>query len=90
MSEKLKPCPFCGGKAVIQIRDDEGNSRDEEYEKAPWSGLSYTIGHYHEDNEDCPIASYQIDGGQMGVYLYATKEEAIKTWNRRVEDEDTL
>lgn len=87
MNEKLKPCPFCGGKAVIQIRDDEGNLYDEEYEKAPWSGLSYTIGHYHEDSEDCIIASYQIDGGQMGVHFYPTKEEAIEAWNRRSEDE---
>lgn len=90
MNDKLKPCPFCGGKAVIQIRDDEGNLHDEEYEKTPWSGLSYTIGHYHEDNHDCPIASYQIDGGQMGVHLYATKEEAIKAWNRRAENENAL
>lgn len=84
---ELKPCPFCGGKAVIQIRDDEGNMREDEYENDPRSGLSYSIGHYHEDNEDCPIASYQIDGGQMGVYLYNSKEEAIEEWNRRVNND---
>lgn len=33
--KELKPCPFCGGKAVIQIRDEEGNLHDEEYEKNP-------------------------------------------------------
>ncbi len=81
---KLKPCPFCGGEVVIQIRDDEGNLHNEKgYEENPWSGLSYTIGHYHEDNEGCPIASYKEDEGQMGVYLYDTREDAIEAWNRR-------
>ena len=37
--EELKPCPFCGGKAQLVISDDEGNLRDEEYEKNPRSGL---------------------------------------------------
>lgn len=86
MNNELKLCPFCGGRAVIQIRDDEGNLHNEEYEKNPWSGLSYTIAHFHEDNEDCPIARYEEDEGKMGgVYLYDTKEDAIEAWNRRVE-----
>lgn len=86
---KLKPCPFCGGKVVIQIRDDEGNLHDEEYEKNPWSGLSYTIGHFHEDNKECPIATYKEDCGQLGVWLYDTKESAIKEWNRRANEDES-
>lgn len=54
--EALKPCPFCGGRAKISVRDDEGNERDEIYEQEPYSGVSYTITHYVDDNEDCPIA----------------------------------
>jgi len=81
--ESLKPCPFCGGEADFGISDREGNSRDEEYEKDPWSGLSYTIEHVHEANSGCPIAQYECDGAMMGVYLYDSREEAAAAWNKR-------
>lgn len=83
-SEKsLELCPFCGGRAKISVSDDEGNDRNEEYESDPWSGLSFKIKHEHENNKDCPIANYEEDGSSMGVYLYDSREEAIKAWNTR-------
>lgn len=82
MTKLIKLCPFCGGKVEIQIRDAEGNLRDEEYEKDPWSGLTYSIGHYTGDNPNCPIATYKED--IVGVYLYESKNEAIEAWNRRI------
>lgn len=82
ITKLIKPCPFCGGKVEIQIRDAEGNLRDEEYEKDPWSGLIYSIGHYTGDNPNCPIATYKED--IVGVYLYESKNEAIEAWNRRI------
>ena len=45
--------------------------------------IEYTSYDYHEDNIICPIANYKFDNGQMGVYLFPTKEEAIEAWNRR-------
>ena len=30
MTKLIKPCPFCGGKVKIQIRDAEGDLRDED------------------------------------------------------------
>lgn len=82
MAKLIKPCPFCGGKVEIQIRDAEGNLRDEEYEKDPWSGLTYSIGHYTGDNPNCPIATYKKE--IVGVYLYESKNEVIEAWNRRI------
>lgn len=83
--ESLKPCPFCGGNVSIGISDDEGNPRDEEYESDPWSGLSFTILHGYDDNEGCPIAHYNEDGETVGILLYESREEAVKTWNKRLD-----
>ena len=83
ITKLLKPCPFCGGKAEIQIRDSECSLRDEEYEKNPYNGLMYSIGHRINDNLNCPIANYEQD--MVGVYLFESKDEAIETWNKRIE-----
>ena len=86
MSE-LKPCPFCGGNANIAICDDEGNLHDADYMNLPYSGVGYIIRHTVEENQNCPIASYEVDGGIVGgVYIYDTAEEAIEAWNRRADD----
>ena len=83
----LKPCPFCGGKAFFAVCDYEGNIHDEEgYESNPWSGLSFKIRHEVEKNEGCPIANFEEDGGTLGCYLYGTREDAAKAWNRRVNE----
>ena len=59
--EKLKPCPFCGGEAVLE---DLG-----QYE-APRR--------YFVRCSKCEIAQEN---------LWATKQTAIKRWNRMVNDE---
>lgn len=85
---KLKPCPFCGGKVSLVLCDDEGNLHDEAYREHPYSGLGFMLHHAHEENPECPIASYECDGGILGrVYIYDTEEQAAEAWNRRAEHE---
>ena len=81
--DELKPCPFCGGKVNIIICDDEGNHHSEEYKSNPWSGLGFMLEHNEEDNTDCPIAHEK--GAQLGRWIYDTRDEAVKYWNRRTE-----
>ena len=84
---ELKSCPFCGGKVSLVLCDDEGNLHDEAYREHPYSGLGFMLCHAHEENPECPIASYECDGGILGgVYIYDTEEQAAEAWNRRVDN----
>ena len=83
---ELKPCPFCGGKISLVLCDDEGNLHDEAYREHPYSGLGFMLHHAHEENPECPIASYECDGGIVGgVHIYDTEEQAAEAWNKRAE-----
>lgn len=86
MTERLRPCPFCGGKARIQVTDDEGNLKSESYLKDPYSGVGYVIIHDISISTDCcPIATNLNE--VQGIYIYDSKQEAIDAWNKRVNDD---
>lgn len=88
MTEKLRPCPFCGGEAKLQLTDYEGNFKDESYLENPYSGVGYVIMHDTSNSTDgCPIAT-DSDSSQ-GSYIYASKEAAINAWNGRTDDDLT-
>lgn len=84
MEKELLPCPFCGSEIRIVVCDDEGNIREDNYEKNPWSGLGYRLYHDVADckNANCPIAGHE-GNGEMGIWIYDTREDAIEAWNRR-------
>lgn len=84
---ELKPCPFCGGKVSLVLCDDEGNLHDVAYGEHPYSGLGFMLHHAYEENPECPIASYERDGGILGVYIYGTEERAAEAWNRRADND---
>ena len=79
----LKPCPFCGVKPVIQLTDGEGNFRPNDYLSEPYSGVGFVLRHNVEWDE-CPIAT--VDDESLGNIIYDSEEEAIFSWNRRIED----
>ena len=85
LDNELKPCPFCGKSVNVLICDGEGNKKDEEYAKNPYSGLTYAIEHTaHIDitsGINCPIA--HLRGDHLGIFLYDSMEELIENWNRR-------
>lgn len=76
--DDLCQCPYCGlDKIFVGVHDDEGNYHGRvgcEYEKSPWSGLSYAL--HHDGWGECIMCT---DGvyGVMGGVLFDTPEEAI-------------
>lgn len=83
-SGNLLPCPWCRKHAVfIGVHDDEGNyhgRRGCEYEKEPWSGLSYAL--HHEGWGDCILCT-DGENQTMGGVLFDTAKEAAMEWNAR-------
>ena len=72
---ELKPCPFCGGKAVKIVYWDE----EEQNEKAWERGVKQDENHYYVIRcYDCDI---ELFGG-----VPISGEELIKAWNRRTEN----
>ena len=87
--DRLKPCPFCGGKAKILIRTTSGTivrSLDEfNVYLNRNSSFDFLIVHSEKDEPqecECPIAT--VYGATIGTYSYDTIEEAIEAWNKRI------
>lgn len=75
MSEKLKPCPFCGSQSTIRkIKKVELESKVNE--KIPEDLLIVgCVG------EDCIVRVGRL------IFTVDSEEFAVKLWNRRVNDE---
>lgn len=70
MQAKLKPCPFCGGEAVL-IKDLQ-----------PDGYCSYKTATVKCQACGCNTGAYIIDGH----YGITTVQDAIEAWNSRVSD----
>lgn len=75
MSKELKPCPFCGGEAIIK-------AANKSYGFTIWCQCSKcnarTEGY-------CPNTNKENDTMEN---IEKCKERAIEAWNRRANDED--
>jgi hypothetical protein len=78
MSNELKPCPFCGGEAVIDHYQWRDNS------ELPVPHDTWQIGCAKEATKD-----YCCIGRLCHIRGYNTEGEAIAAWNRRANDEQT-
>lgn len=81
MSEELKPCPFCGGKAEAYTEDGGWDCRGENVYHSgivcTKCGVSVELEHHGDDlmRED--------DDRQDGMHCHALEEMAVERWNRR-------
>lgn len=69
-TEELKPCPFCGGRATVMHMDyGEGYLPEVQTVWGVWCADDLEAEYSH---------GHCIDN-------YATKEDAIAAWNRRID-----
>ena len=73
----LKPCPLCGGKAFISHDIIDGYD------------FGWSVGCSRACINDCihKLNEDEFIKARITIHCLASKEEAIKTWNRRVDDE---
>lgn len=79
--EKLKPCPFCGGKAVFEKLPTYRPPFDERCEQrftvvCKCRGISLP--------KHCTV-DFSVDENGDIIHAIDDREEAIEAWNRRCE-----
>ena len=83
---KLKPCPFCGGKArIVYKRGRTVTNPLGEIKKIPVGGGFYTIGC---ETFDCILYYSDITNQARLMFTAKTKDLIIKRWNRRPGEEE--
>ena len=78
MSEKLKPCPFCGSTTAPTLMDRA---------EASWSYSEIDKVHGCPEVVVCCAGKKGGCGASTGFSNYDEPEEAIEAWNRRTNNE---
>jgi hypothetical protein len=81
----LKPCPFCGNETAIQVLDGNEIYLLTEYCADYNPNAYYTVVCTVNEDMAVPSPNWKKGCGASGGYA-KTKEEAIKLWNHRAED----
>ncbi|MCB6992419.1 Lar family restriction alleviation protein [bacterium 210820-DFI.6.37] len=74
MTDKLKPCPFCGGEE-LSIESCKSLEECEEFEGC------------NDDGYVAVVCDMTAGGCGSSSGYYKTKQEAIAAWNRRNKNE---
>lgn len=75
----LKPCPFCGGKAITFQIPENTEEETKTHPKWQWNNPGMWVVGCDED----PLCMGNYNHVTM---LFITKEHAVSTWNRRAEE----
>ena len=75
--EELKPCPFCGEKEDIRVRERRAHGSPIEV-----NGMKY----WRIECLPCDVRTGDCFDGDANLFYYKNgREMAIAAWNRRVE-----
>ena len=81
MNNKLKPCPFCGGKArIVYKRGRTFTNALGELKKVPVEGGFYTVGC---KTIDCILYYSEMANQPRLMFAASSKDIIIERWNRR-------
>ena len=86
MTEKLKPCPFCGGEAYCKSEDAGWDSRGENLWFVEISCMSCGASIEVESHCDHLLRDDDIEGETC----HALEEQVAAMWNARAIDRDAL
>lgn len=83
---KLKPCPFCGGKArMVYKRARTFTNAFGETKKIPVKGGFYAVGC---ETIDCILYCSELRNQPRLMFTAGSKDIIIERWNRRRGEEE--